>query len=356
MSDLKFNSGYRYKESFGKSEFLDSALIYLRDEYLCPPYIFEEAKFSDVNVIEIPIITASGSANVSYSRMLGYDKQIAITTKKTTRYSDGTSRNQYSTRYKTETEWIADNGTIAGFSKSTFIDPKFSEFIDNQDLDNTPIIPLSAEELNTIKIDNEALNALKNDILTNVFSENITYPVNKVKHETYSGEVSINKMELQIVLMYAIEVNVRNKSFVLYSSSIGTPKIIRLGDLPINDDQEEFNKKIYAIADKRDKITKPNRTIRLISILLLPILFIALLAIGINKNILVLRIVAFVPLILLIIIVIILNKKIGKVVKEYGKQMGALYTERDQLLQEERTDAYNRFINNYNEYKQKRVQ
>ena len=354
-NNLHFQEGYCYSDSYSKEEFFDAILKYLRDEYLCPPYIFDEAKFSEVNKIDIPIIKAKGIANVNYSRMLGYDKQVKYTTKKTTRFSDGTSRNQYSYSYKTETEWVNDYGTLSGLASATFIDPKYVDFINSQELDDSSIVPLSTKELNSFRIDEVALNSLKSNILETVFKENITYPVNKIKKEVYNGEVDIEHLSVTLVSIYAIDVTVRNKSFVLYACTNGSSKVYRLGDLPINDDQEEFNKKIYATSSKRDSITKLPRLFRLLSIIILTASFIALLALGINKNILALKLVAFIPLILEIVIVIILNKKIRKVVREYGEIMGNMYTEREKLMDEERLEAYERFINN-NDYKQKRVQ
>ena len=355
-NELHFQEGYYYNDLYTKEEFFEGALKYLRDEYLCPPYIFEEAKFSPVTKIDIPIITAKGNAVVNYSRVLGYDKQVAYTTKKTTRYSDGTSRNQYSTSYKTETEWVKDLGTLTGSSKATFVDPKFVDFINRQELDASTIMPLSNKELNSFKIDEEALVSLKNDIVENVYRDNITYPVNKIKHEQHAGDVDIEHLSVTLVSMYSIDVTVRDKTFVLYACTNNSPKIYRLGNLPINDDQEEFNHKIYAVSSKRDSITKLPRTIRLLSIILLSALFIGLLALGINKNMLVLKLVAFIPLIAEIVIVIILNKKIGKVVREYGEIMGKMYTERDKLIEEERIDAYERFVNKHTDYNQKKVQ
>ena len=354
-NNLHFQEGYCYSDSYSKEEFFDAILKYLRDEYLCPPYIFDEAKFSEVNKIDIPIIKAKGIANVNYSRMLGYDKQVKYTTKKTTRFSDGTSRNQYSYSYKTETEWVNDYGTLSGLASATFIDPKYVDFINSQELDNSSIIPLENKELNSFRIDEEALNSLKQNILDNVYRDNITYPVNKVKKEQYDGDVEIENLSVTLVSIYAMDVTVRDKTFVLYACTNGSDKIYRLGDLPINDDQEEFNNRIYDIATKRDKITKLPRTIRLLTILILSASFIALLAIGINKNILALKIVSFIPIILEIVIVIILNKKIRKVVLEYGEQMNNITSEREKLIEEERIEGYNRFINNI-DYKQKRVQ
>ena len=355
MGELHFQSGYRYSDSYSKEEFFDGALKYLRDEYSCPPYIFDEAKFSDVNKIDIPIIKAIGIANINYSRLLGYDKQVAYTTKTTTKYSDGTRRNSYSTKYKTETDWVQDYGTISGSSNSTFVDPKFVDFINSQKLDNSSIVPLENKELNSYRIDEEALNSLKQNILDNVYKDNITYPVNKVKKEQYAGDVEIENLSVTLVSIYAMDVTVRDKTFVLYACTNGSSKIYRLGDLPINDDQEDYNNRIYDIATKRDKITKLPRTIRLLTILILSASFIALLAIGINKNILALKIVSFIPIILEIVIVIILNKKIRKVVLEYGQQMNNITSEREKLIEEERIEGYNRFINNI-DYKQKRVQ
>jgi len=356
MEELHFQSGYRYSDSYTEEEFFDCALKYLRDEYLCPPYIFDEAIFSNVNKIDIPIIKAIGIANIEYSRLLGYDKQVAYTTKKTTRYSDGTRRNSYSTSYKTETDWVRDLGAINGKASSTFIDPNYIDFINNQELDDSSLVPLENRELNSFKIDDVALNSLKNNILETVYRENITYPVNKVKKEEYDGIVDIENLSVTLVSIYAIDVRVRDKSFVLYACTNGSSTIYRLGDLPINDDQEDFNNKIYDISTKRDKITKIPRTIRLLSIILLTLLFIALLVIGINKNILVLRIVSFIPLIVEIVIVIVLNKKIRKVVLEYGEQMNKLYKEREDLINEERIEAYERYINKTIYYKQKKVQ
>ena len=355
MSELHFQSGYRYSDSYSKKEFFSAALIYLKDEYLCPAYIFDEAKFSDVSIIDIPIIKAKGIASINYSRLLGYDKQVAYTTKKTTKYSDGTRRNSYSTSYKTETEWVKDFGSISGVGNATFTDPKYVDFINSQKLDDSSIIPLSNKELNSLKIDDVALNSLKNDILNIVYKENITYPVNKIKHEEYSGDVEIENLSITFVSIYAMDVTVRDKTFVLYACTNGSDKVYRLGDLPINDDQEDYNNKIYEISTKRDKITKLPRTFRLLSILLLSALFIVLLAIGINKNILALKIVSFIPIVLEIIIVIILNKKIRKVVLEYGSIMNNISEEREKLIEEARIEAYNRFINN-SDYKEKRVQ
>lgn len=355
MNDLHFQSGYRYSDSYTKEEFFDGALKYLRDEYLCPPFIFDEAKFSEISKIDIPIIKAIGIADINYSRLLGYDKQVAYTTKKTTKYSDGTRRNSYSTSYKTETDWVRDLGSINGKASSTFVDPKYVDFINNQNLDETSIIPLENKELNSLRIDDVALNQLKTNILEIVYRENITYPVNKIKKEEYSGDVEIENLSVTLVSIYAMDVTVRDKTFVLYACTNGSDKIYRLGDLPINDDQEEFNDKIYAISTKRDKITKMPRTIRLLSIIISIALFITLLAIGINKNILVLKLVSFIPIILMIILVIILNRKIRKVVLEYGSQMTKLSDERTNFINEERLEAYNRYIND-KDYKQKRVQ
>lgn len=356
MDKLHFQSGFRYSDSYSMEEFFDRALIYLKDDEFCPPYIFDEAKFSSVNKIEIPIIDAYGNAEINYSRLLGYDKQVKYTTKKTTKYSDDTRRNQYSTSYKTETEWVEDYGVINGSSSAKFIDPKYIDFIKEQNLDNSSILPLDNKELNSLSLDEVSLNSLKNDILENTYKDNITYPVNKIKKESYSGSVDITKLSLTILYMYAIEITVRDKTFVLYASTNGSGKIYRLGDLPINDDQEDFNNKIYSITKKRNKITKLPRTIRLLSIILLTTLFIALLAIGINKDILVLKIVSFIPLILEIILVIILNKVIRKTTLEYGEIMNNLYKEREDFIKEERIEAYNRFINNNVDYKQKKVQ
>lgn len=354
-NNLHFQEGYYYGDSYSKEEFFDGILKNLRDEYLCPAYIFDEAKFSSISKIDIPIIKAKGLANINYSRLLGYDKQIAITTKKTTKYSDGTRRNQYSTSYKTETKWVKDFGSLSGLASATFIDPKYSDFINSQELDKSLITPLENKELNSFKIDEVALNSLKTYILDTVYKENITYPVNKIKKETYNGEVEIEHLSVTLISIYAIDVTVRDKTFVLYACTNGSAKIYRLGDLPINDDLEEFNKKIKSISDKRDSITKLPKLFILLSIILLTSSFIALLAIGINKNIRVLRIVSFIPIIMEILIVILLNKKIRKTTLYYGEIMTNLYNEREKLINEERNEAYERFINNM-DYKQKRVQ
>ena len=148
MDNLHFQSGYRYSDSYSKEEFFSAALKYLKDEYLCPPYIFDEGKFSSVNKIDIPIINAIGLAIINYSRLLGYDKQVAYTTKTTKKYSDGTRSNSYSTSYKTETEWVRDYGSINGKASSNFIDPNYVDFINNQCLDENSLIPLENKELN----------------------------------------------------------------------------------------------------------------------------------------------------------------------------------------------------------------
>ena len=62
MDRLHFQSGYRYSDSYSMEEFFNKALIYLKDDEFCPPYIFDEAKFSNVSKIDIPIIKAKGIA------------------------------------------------------------------------------------------------------------------------------------------------------------------------------------------------------------------------------------------------------------------------------------------------------
>ena len=180
--------------------------------------------------------------------------------------------------------------------------------------------------------------------------------MNKIKKEQYSGDVEIEKLSVTLVSIYAIDVTVRDKTFVLYACTNGSSTIYKLGDYPIKDDQEDYNNKIYNLSKERNSITKLPRTIRLLTILIFTALFIIMLSIGIAKNILALKIVSFIPLILEIIIVIILNKKIRKVVLLYGEKMNDITNERDKLINEERIDGYNRLVNKDYDYKQKKVQ
>lgn len=356
MDRLHFQSGYRYSDSYSTEEFYDGVLLYLRDDEFCPPYIFDEAKFSNVSKIDIPLIKAKGTASINYSRILGYDKQVAYTIETKIKKPDGSIQRKYSNSYKTETEWVRDNGTINGVSEASFIDPKYKDFINSLKLDETSLVKIDNKELNSFIIDDVVLESLKNNILENVYKNNITYPVNKIKNEEYSGDVDIENLSITIVSLYALEVNVRDSSFVLYASTNGSSTIYKLGNYPINDDQEDYNKKIYNISTERNKVTKLPRTIRLISVIFLTALFLTLLIIGISKNILALTIVSFIPLILEIVIVIILNKKIRKVVLEYGEKINNITNERSKLINEERVDGYNRLVNKTDDYKQKKVQ
>lgn len=341
-----FSSGYRYDDTYTKDEFFNNALLYLRDAYLCPAYIFEESKFSPVTKIDIPIIRAKGSATIKYSRILGYDKRIAITEHKTTKYSDGTRKHQYNTHYETKTDWIPDNGMLYGDAEETFIDPKFVEFINNQEFDDSKVSRMSESELNELKIDEEVLSNLKDRILEDVFNENITYPVDKVRDEEYSGNTKINDVSLTVVSIYSIEITVRESSFILFASTNGNPQIQRLGKLPLNDDQEDYNNQIYSIATERNSITKMPRLFRLLTLLIFTTAFIGLLAYGINEILLAAKIGAFAILIVEIIIVAILNSKIKKVTRYYGSIMSDISDARDERIKNERYEAYERFINN----------
>lgn len=356
MDRLHFQSGYRYSDSYSMEEFFNKALIYLKDDEFCPPYIFDEAKFSNVSKIDIPIIKAKGIASINYSRILGYDKQVTYTIETKIKKPDGSTQRKYSNSFKTETKWVKDSGVINGVSEASFVDPKYIDFINSLNLDETSLVKIDNKELNSFIIDDVVLEQLKNNILNNVYKDNITYPVNKIKKEEYSGEVEINNLSVTIISLYALEVNVRDSSFVLYASTNGSSTIYKLGNYPINDDQEDYNKRIYNISSERNSITKLPRTIRLLSVILLTALFLTLLIIGISKNILALTIVSFIPLILEIVIVIILNKKIRKVVLEYGEKINNITNERSKLINEERIDGYNRYINKEIDYKQKKVQ
>lgn len=356
MDKLHFQSGYRYSDSYSMEEFFDRALIYLKDDEFCPPYIFDEAKFSNVTKIDIPIIKAKGTASINYSRLLGYDKQVAYTIETKIKKPDGSTQRKYSNSFKTETEWVKDLGTINGIGESSFVDPKYIDFINSLKLDDSYLIKMDNKELNSLIIDDAVLEELKNNILNNVYKDNITYPVNKIKNEEYSGDVDVENLSITFISLYAIDVTVRDITFVLYASTNGNSTIYKLGNYPINDDQEDYNKRIYNISKERNSITKLPRTIRLLTVILFTALFIALLAIGIVKDILVLKILAFLPLIIEIIIVIILNKKIRKVVLLYGEQMNNITNERSKLINEERIDGYNRYINKGIDYKQKKVQ
>ena len=74
--------------------------------------------------IDIPIIKAKGTASINYSRLLGYDKQVAYTIETKIKKPDGSTQRKYSNSFKTETEWVKDLGTINGIGESSFVDPK----------------------------------------------------------------------------------------------------------------------------------------------------------------------------------------------------------------------------------------
>jgi hypothetical protein len=342
MKNYKINVGYLYNDSFSEKEFLDAVLKKINDDNSAPSYIFDEMEKSEVFRIEFPIFLCDGNAEIEYSRMIGFDKIETTTKYKTDAYGNKT----HSTTSRTITDWKMDSGVISGSASSgTILDEYkiYDEYITNHVMDKNNVRELTNEELDNYHLTDDNIEYLKNDILKKAFEANITYPANHVKNEEYYGTVSLFNTTVTIVSMYAMELQIRDKSLLFIAISNGDIEIKVFGEYPI-DNYDEINNFNMAISKQRLEATKKPRALSKYTILLTLLLFILLLVLGISLDILALTIISIVILVLGLIITLKFRNDVKKISKPYYKQIYdnniRVYNENEKAKQE----GYQRYI------------
>lgn len=346
MENYKINIGYLYKDSFTEKDFKDAVLRHILDDSNAPSYIFDEMSLSNISRINVPLILTSGDANIEYSRMLGYDRIETTTKIKTTTYGNGYQNKTHSTSSRTITDWKNDFGTINATANSgTYNDEYkiYDEYITNHVMDKNNVRELTNEELDNYHLTEDNIEYLKNDILKKAFEANITYPANKVKNEEYSGTVSLFNTTVTIVSMYAMELQIRDKSLLFIAISNGDIEIKVFGEYPI-DNYDEINNFNMAISKQRLEATKKPRALSKYTILLTLLLFILFLVLGISLDILALTIISIVILVLGLIITLKFRHDVKMISKPYYKQIYdnniRVYNENEKAKQE----GYQRYI------------
>ena len=343
-----FASGIKYEDSITEDDYVNKILLYLKDEYLAPGYIFDELICEDVKRIEIPIVCATGHSEINYSRMIGTDKIETWTEVKTTKYSDGTSKKNYYNRSKTVTDWDPDSGMLVGEAVESAYDDKYKQFDDVITLENrennTTI--LSDSELDSYEINPEMINDLKNRITNTVFYKNITYPGDHVKNETFSGTTKITELSCVILPIYVLNIKVRDELITFYACSNGQVDIKQVGHFPMQDDQEEANNAVYEIAKERNKVAFKPKTFMYLSYFLGIAFFLLFIILGSNFDIVALNIISFIVLLSGIVVGLIFSRKVKKITREYGTKINEYNNIRDARLQKQKDEGYERYIKN----------
>lgn len=348
MDNNKFTEGYLYNDSFTEKEFLDAVIKNIKDDYNSPSYIFDEMKIGNIERIEFPIIQATGQSEIKYSRMLGFDRIETTTKYKTTTYSSGYQNQTHSTSSRTITDWKQDTGTIEGDDTSGTIyeDLKiYDEYITNHQMDKSNIRVLSNDELNKYSLSSNIIEYLKNDILSKVFKNNITYPTDKVKDEEYHGNTNLTNICITIVSLYKLTITIRDKAITFIASSNGNIDIKQFGEYPLDniDNIFEFNRKM---ANERKIATYKERTIAKCSILSSIVLFILFLILGLILNILALTIISIVILVIGLIIGIKFIIDVKKISKPYYEKVRENANKQYNNLHNQKEESYQRFIKN----------
>ena len=302
---------------------------------------------SEVGRINIPLIQATGEAEIEYSRMLGFDSCVTTTKYKTTTYSNGFQNKTQSSSTKTVTNWQNDSGTLNGTASSGTYDEKYKiydEYVKDHVMDKNNIRLLTVEELSACELTPNMIEFLENDILNKVYQNNITYPTNNVKNEEYDGTVKLNNICSTIVSLYSLGIKIRDKELYFIACSNGDIEIKVFGEYPSDNFNEElnFNREITA---QRMVATKRPRAIAKYTFLSTIVLFILFLVLGISLNILALTIISFVILVIGLIIGIKYANDVKKISKPYYRQIFEHNTMLMEKRNQEKEEAYERYVN-----------
>ncbi len=344
----KITYGYKYNDSFTEDEFKNEVFKFLLNSRLAPDYIFDEFEYSNVGRINIPLIIAEGKSEIEYSRMLGFDRYETTTKVKTTTYSNGFSNRTQSSSTRTITDWKKDEGVLEGTATAGYYDPKYelyNEYVANHVMDKNNICTLTADEIKNYEISDEVVHNLKNDILNNVFHNNITYPTNNVKNEEYYGTTTINNITCTIVSLYKMVISIRDKQLMFFACSNGEIEMKYFGEFPLDDDYIESMNKVSEIITEKKKETKTPKLIYRLSFLFGIAIFVTFLVLGIQNNQTVLIILSFIPLIIGFVIGIKYYKVASKINKAYSNKVIAYNNDKDKQRFEKKERSYERLIN-----------
>ncbi len=341
-------SGFRYNDSTSADEFKSKVLLFLKDDVSSPAYIFDEGVFGEVSKINIPIYRAKGHAAVEYSRQIGVDYTESWVETKTIKYSDGTRKVTSTPHTKTRTEWNYDSGLLEGDAFSQCYDEQYSPFAEYLSLDDKEkkITELTRDELDKIEIKPHIISYLKNNILENVFANNITYPGHHVKNEEHSGTVRLLDTFVIIISIYVMEIKIRDKEVYFYANTNGEFNMKIVGEFPNDDDLDEFFTESRKLAQaRREELRKPKRFYHT-SNLLGFLGFVLLLVLGLVFNIIVMSILSFVPIVVGFIVGFKSMKEARKIDKKHRQIAIKHTTERYNKHQNQKDEGYNRIINN----------
>ena len=347
MENYKLDNGFIYNDSFTEKEFYDAVIKNIRNDSMAPSYIFDEMVISKVGRINVPLFLTDGKSDIEYTRMIGYDSLETTTKTKTTTYGNGFQNKTYSTSTRTITNWERDSGTLSGTAKSGTYDDKYKiydEYVKNHKMDKSNISQMPAEELNKYSLTPTEVEFLKNDIMTKVFENNITYPGHHVKNEEYYGETTLYNSSVTIVSMYSLAIKIRDRELLFVACTNGDIELKLFGDYPADNFDEVFAI-TSEISAKRQEATKKERRIVKISILSGIALFILFLVLGLSLNILALTITSFVVLLIGIVLAIIFGVKVKKISKPYNEEIRQ-HNERDfENKRNHKEESYQSFIN-----------
>lgn len=302
---------------------------------------------SEVGRINIPLIQATGEAEIEYSRMLGFDSYVTTTKYKTTTYSNGFQNKTQSSSTKTVTNWQNDSGTLNGTASSGTYDEKYKiydEYVKDHVMDKNNIRLLTVEELSACELTPNMIEFLENDILNKVYQNNITYPTNNVKNEEYDGTVKLNNICSTIVSLYSLGIKIRDKELYFIACSNGDIEIKVFGEYPSDNFNEELNFN-REITTQRMEATKRPRAIAKYTFLSTIVLFILFLVLGISLNVLALTIISFVILVIGLIIGIRYANDVKKISKPYYRQIFEHNTMLMEKRNQEKEEAYERYVN-----------
>ena len=353
MNDFlkKFISkSYKYDDSFTKDEFRNEVFKYLKDRLDVPSYIFDELTYSDVFRTNIPILNLEAKATIDYSRTIGYDRIEQWIETKTVKYNDGSRKVTTTPHSKTITDWYPDNGTLVGTDIAVGYDKCYSCYKDiiNETRDKKHISILTNDEIDSIDVSLELVDSLENDICNKVFKNNITYPGNHVKNEIYNGKTEILDASIVLISIYSIKIKIRDKDIFIYTCSNGEINLRCIGEIPLEDDYEDDVNKVGEIITEKRKETKKTKMIYRLSFLGGISLFILLIVLGINFNLIFLIILSFIPLITGFIVGIRYFKITSKINKIYSKKVIDFKNSKMTQIQDYKNTSYEKFINNIN--------
>ena len=339
--------GYRYGDSFTEEDFRNEVFQFLKDSILVPTYIFDEMEYTKVGRINIPLIIADGTATINYSRKLGFDRYETTTKVKTTTYGNGYQNRTQTSSTRTITDWRYDEGTLTGDASAGTYDEKYrsyDEYVTNHVMDKNNIIQIEPNEYAPYEATEEMLNNIKNDILNKVYSENITYPADHVKNEEYYGDVTLHNITYTIVSLYSMVISIRDKQILFYACSNGQIEMKYYGDFPFDDDWQQELDTVGEINRERSQETKKPRLIYIFSFLIGIALFITLLVLGIQNNLIALNILSAVPLLIGFFFGIKYFRITSKINRAYSKRVIDYRMNLENKRQEIKNESYESFI------------